>query len=98
MRVLPNLGLAVDQGVGPAVRIGTANVEVPQRVAVPVCVHHASVELLHHGLIVRGRAVRRGNERTVPVGRDVVGSHDITASDTRVGGHGGGLQVGLKCV
>lgn len=96
--MFPNLRLAVDQGVGPAVCIGTANVEVPERVAMPVCVRHASVELLHHGLIVRGRAVGWGDQGTVPVGWDVVRSHDIAAWNTRVGGHRGGLQVGLRCV
>lgn len=94
--VLPDLRLAVDQGVGPAVCVGTADVEVPQRVAVSVCMHQASVELLHHSLVVGGWAVRRGDQGTVPMGWDVVGPHDVTASNTRVGGHRGGLQVGLR--
>lgn len=34
----------------------------------------------------------------MPLRRDVVGPHDVAASDARVGGHGRGLQARLRVV
>lgn len=97
--VLADLRLAVHERVGAAVGVRVADVEVPHGVALALRRRdHPEVLLPHDGLVIRRGAVGRRDQGAVPVGRHVVGPHEVTSCDAGVGRHGRGLQVVLRVV
>ncbi len=97
--VLADLRLAVHERVGPAIGVRVADVEVPHGVALALGRRdHPEVLLPHDRLVIGRGAVGRRDQGAVPVGRHVVGPHEVTSCDAGVGGHGRRLQVVLRVV
>lgn len=92
---VPHLGLAVHQVLWLVVGVGVDDVEVPQRLALAVRMHHPPLQLPHDCLIIGGRPVRRNDDCAMPVARDVVSPHDITPRDAEVGGYRRSLDEAL---
>ena len=93
---LPHLRLAVHQFLGLVIGMGVDDIEVTQRPALAVCVHQTPLHLPHDRLVIWGRPVRRHDDGAVAVAGGVIGPHDVTPRDAKVGGHWRRLDEALR--